>query len=57
MALNEYADLTSVEFAGAKLGALPGSGRPRSPRSTGFMHEHASAPESIDWRKKGAAIM
>lgn len=54
MALNEYADLTSAEFAGAKLGALPGSGRTRSPRSTGFMHEQASAPESIDWRKKGA---
>lgn len=53
MALNEYADLTGAEFAAVKLGTQPGSGRVRDARSSGFMHEHVSAPESVDWRKKG----
>uniref|UniRef100_A0A7N0UVL1 Uncharacterized protein n=1 Tax=Kalanchoe fedtschenkoi TaxID=63787 RepID=A0A7N0UVL1_KALFE len=54
--LNQFADLTNHEFVTSYAGSKVAHHRilhgPR--RETGFTHQHASPPPSVDWREKGA---
>lgn len=56
LGINEFADLTNEEFKGLRNGlkspAKVNAGKVAS--SFSFMHENASAPASMDWRKMGA---
>jgi len=51
LGLTKFADLTNEEFRSRHLG-LKRIGR--KPRSTNFMYADVEAPDSIDWREKGA---
>ncbi|KAG0478865.1 hypothetical protein HPP92_013584 [Vanilla planifolia] len=50
---NRFADLTNEEFRATYTGRYKQPGSPRAP-STSFKYRDFAAPESLDWRTKGA---